>query len=288
MLAFTAMVTMGAALLFGVAPAVHLARESLNGAPNTGRNVAGDAGLLRAVLVASQVGISVILLVAAGLLVRSLIALQQVALGFRPEQILTAQVTLPSQKSRTNSEVRQFGSELLRRVEAIPEVESVGISSVLPLGGADFSRPMFVGNRPEVDGRQTMIGVRSVSPSYFRAVGIAAKRGRLFSDADSEDAAAVAVVNEVMAKIFWPNEDPVGTHLGFTPNDSQVIEVVGVAGDVRHRGPDQEPTPEVYFPFAQQPTPVIALAVRAKVEPSKRRVRFPIVRFEAAFRKKPR
>jgi predicted permease len=222
----------------------------------------------RGLLVVAQVAFSFVLLIAAGLMLRSLVKLQQVDAGFSADNVLTARLSLNWSKYDEDEKVRRFGQALLRGLESDPAVRSAALSFSVPLGTAQpFNRRFQIEGRPvERDARPTL-DFRVVSPRYFETIGQRLVRGRFFAEADDERAPPVAVVNETLARHYWGDADPVGQRVSFGGEQQQWITIVGVVGDVRHYALDREPTHELYQPFAQNPG-WGAVMVRTRVDPA--------------------
>jgi putative ABC transport system permease protein len=218
---------------------------------------------LRRGLVVSEVALAFVLLCGAGLLIRTLWKLYAVDPGFDADRLLVAEVILP--KSKYPDTVRQtnFFQQLLERIKTLPEVESAGGTSNLPLSGTNM---VFLAS---AEGRSDSFpaSFRAVSSDYFRTMRIPLRKGRWFDEHDTADSQSVVVINETMARQVWPNEDPLGKRIkhGFK---QQVAEVVGVIGDVKHAGLDQQSKPEMYAPFSQRPWPFMRVVVRTKSDPS--------------------
>jgi putative ABC transport system permease protein len=254
-LAFTCLLTLLTGVLFGLVPLL-AARGSLR---LSERGVGGGQSRLRSALVVAQVAIALVLLVGAGLMIRSLRSLLQVSPGFRTGHILTARFSLPPRYTNGNRfgtglhrQISVFQRALIGRVIAIPGVQSAGFTSYLPFGGADNNWSFFIEGRPPLPlGVFNSTGYRPVTSGYFETIGIPVVRGRAFTAQDDEDHPPVVMINEAMARAFWPGESPVGQRLKF--GDENWRAIVGIAGDVRHRGLGSEPAPEMYIPWGQVP-----------------------------------
>lgn len=257
-LLFTLAAVVVTAMAFGVVPALHAARanpgESLS---ETSRDLAGGISgrHVRRLLVVSEVALAVVLLVGAGLLVRSFQRLRGVDLGFKTDNLLTMRMELPLPKYQKAETRAAFYGELLRRVDEIPGVESAGMISFLPLSTSGMKFNFSVeGRAMPGDANLPFALYRSVSPDYFRATGIPLQRGRFFDTHDAADTQPVAVVNRKLAEQFWPGEDPTGKRLKVGPPDAPNpwATVVGVVGDVRQNGFYGEQQFELYVPYAQE------------------------------------
>jgi predicted permease len=208
---------------------------------------------LRSALIVSQVAVSFLLLIGAGLMLRSFLKLQHVDPGFQPENVLTMKINLNFSKYNTDDKQRQFFETLLEKIEAQPGVRSAAATMIFPLGESmpmqnDF---MIEGQTPG----QTSVPIgdfRVVSAGYFATLQVPVSEGREFTKGDRPGAPPVVVINRSSAHRFWGNQDPLGKRIS-TDNGKTWIQVVGVVGDVKQNGLDQDATDEIYFPFAQAP-----------------------------------
>lgn len=262
--------TLVVSALFGLAPALSGVKESLQGALRRGgRSVAGGRGRLRGGLVVSQVSLALVLLVGAGLLLRSFVRLTHVDPGFRARGVLTLQFGLPS--SYEGDRRIGFYRQLFADLEAIPGVTAAGGATRLPLGDA-LSTRLEIRGRSFSDGDQPEVQFRRASPDYFKAMGIPVLRGRTFDEGDRPDARPVIVLSRAAARKFWPDEDPIGKQVRFwysgMPADAPWLDVVGVTGDVREFGLDAAPPPVVYVPFSQGPPSSPYVAVHTTGDPA--------------------
>lgn len=255
---FTGGVTVLTAVAFGVVPALHAARANPGDAlAETSRDVAGGLSgrYLRRVLVIAEVAVAVVLLAGAGLLIRSFHRLNQVELGFDPDNLLTMRMVLPMPKYLEPESRRAFYDELLRRIDEIPGVESVGINTRLPLSTSGMKFSFSVEGRTlPTDSNLPFAVYRVVNPDYFRALRIPLHRGRVFDTHDSAGSTPVFLINRRLAEQFWPGEDPTGKRLKIGPADSPNpwVTIAGVVGDVRQTGLYGEQLAELYAPYAQE------------------------------------
>jgi len=254
-LAFSVAVSLASSFAFGIAPALQVSRIDLNSAlKEAGRGSAGARrGSMRNLLVVGEVALSLVLLVGSGLLLESFARLRGVDPGFRADHVLTARVDAPITKYSDFEKRSAFFARLLDRVRALPGVEAAGFSSALPLtwdGGTGAFAPEGVPPRPDLilDANN-----RVVSPGYFEAMRIPLRRGRLIQESDSRDAPPVVLINETMARKFWPNQDPLGKRMKFgLPGDNVPwLRIVGIVGDVRQMHLNDPPRQEMYFPYWQ-------------------------------------
>jgi putative ABC transport system permease protein len=282
-LLFTAGVSLLTGLLFGLAPAVRATREEINSTLKGGSFSAYRSLNLRDLLVVGEIALALVLLIGAGLMIKSFLRLQDVATGFNPANVLTAEISLPRAKYRTREAPAEFYRRLLERVQAVPSVESAGLISSLPLSGMDNDTGFLFEDRPVPDPRERPhTHNRIVSTDYFRALGVPVLRGRAFTAADNANTSRVAMINDTMARLYWPGEDPIGKHIALDfeamkffedkPPEFDLAaglrEIVGVVGDVKHLGLENEPTPEMYVPLAQSSWRDMSLVVRAGVDPA--------------------
>ncbi|MGH9753691.1 MAG: ABC transporter permease [Blastocatellia bacterium] len=270
-LLFTLAVALGAGLLFGLAPALQTAKinliESLkDGARGTGFGHRRISNLLAV----TQIAMTLVLLIGAGLLVRSFIRLLDVNPGFVTENVLTAQVMLPAAKYAQPQQRAEFYRQLETRLKAAPEIASVGAVTRLPLGAlSNVTSFAQIEGQPGQPGRWPEIDFRRASDDYFRAMGIPLRTGRFVTEQDVTSGARLIVINEAMARRFWPNEDPIGKRLrtGVNPEQGNWQTIVGVVGNVRHMGLDIEPRPEIYLHTLTNPLFAPVVVLRAKSDP---------------------
>jgi len=263
-LAFALVLSSLTAIVFGFAPALSLASRNLRGVllegGGRGASARSDA---RRILIGVEVALSLMLLVAAGLLVRSLGELRSVAPGFHAERVLTMSLSLPLVRYDEGEQI-PFYEGLYERIRSLPEVRAVGGTNILPLSD-NYSNDAFqIENRPAPQGERPAAEARSVSPGYFEAMGIPLLRGRLFDERDAAGAARVVVVSESMAAKFWPGEDPLGARITYNrgiPDEGKLDvggigsrEIVGIVSDVKHLDLDEETVPTFYTPQPQEPS----------------------------------
>ena len=260
-LLFTLGLSLATGLLFGLAPALSGSRGSFFGAlKEGGRAVAGGARgrRLRQLLVVGEVAVALVLLVGAGLLLRSFARLLAVDPGFRPEGVLTAEIALPIKKFPDDARRIALTRELLGRLQAIPGVESADTVAPLPLTLYDHVRVYLVEGRPEPPPSETPTAhIRIVTPGFFRTLGVRVLGGRVFTPRDVQDSVPVVLVNQTMAERVWPGENPLGRRITMAGAAGRAdwiwAEVVGVVADIRHQTLDQEGGAEIYVPQLQNP-----------------------------------
>jgi putative ABC transport system permease protein len=273
-LAFTFLLSLASGLIFGIAPALQSSKIDLQEAlkeSGTRSPVLGRART-RSLLVMAEVALALMLLVSAGLLIRSFVRLLEVDPGFNPERILTGEILLPTPKYAEPRRQVAFFKEAVERVEALPGVQAAGGSSSVPLFDNDTGGIQIEG-RPEPHPGELAVEAErpKVTPGYFRAMGIPLLRGRTFTWADNQDSLPVAIISKMAAELYWPNEDPIGKRVSIYDGDERGPvwrQVVGVVGDIRHDGLKERVRPGIYVPVLQSPTFIMVLAVRTRMEPS--------------------
>jgi putative ABC transport system permease protein len=279
--AFTFAVSILTGVLFGLAPALRLARTDPNEAlVDTARGATEGArhNRLRSLLVVSEVALSVVLLVGAGLMIRSFVELIRVDAGFKTAHVLTMEITLPGSVMEDDPfRASRFFDDVLARVRALPGVTAAGASTTLPMGGSKMSIGFSVaGKTTDEPGQQASSPFDVVSPDYFRAMGIPVLAGREFTERDTEKSLPVVVISESLAHRYWPSEDPVGKRMrpdysASKDDDEEEAperEIVGVVGDVKHDGLKDDAKTAIYTPLAQTPLPFASLVVVSDADPS--------------------
>src|SRR5580693_1405596 len=270
-LMFTLGVSGLTAAIFGLAPALEASNPDLNVAlrEGEGRTVAGSRGITRHVLAVSEVALAMVLLVGAGLMINTMLRLQHVNPGFDAKNLLTMLVQLPEggkylkrepggDMERTLPAVAAFNQQLTEKIAALPGVESSGIMSFLPMRGAYMFSFSVLGHPAPAPESRPQAGYDDVSPSIFQTFRIPLKKGRFLDEHDTETAPWAVVVNEAFARKYFSNEDPIGQQilLRYDPypvDEERPRQIVGVIGNVKHRGLGRDTPPFVYAPFTQQP-----------------------------------
>jgi putative ABC transport system permease protein len=273
-LGFTLGMSVITSLLFGLVPAFYASRVELSDALKQGGTRIANGGRMvgiRGVLVVAEIALAVTLVSAAGLLIKSFVALHNVALGFRPERVLVMRATVPAPGSVGIERTRQFFSDMLARVRTLPGALVAG-ATMAPPGYVDSTGAYLIGQLPAQPdwNRAPSVVLSIVAPSTFAALGIPLKSGRDFNDSDTFDRPFVAVVNEALVRKSFSNEGPLGRTI-FCPFDSlKGMKIIGVVGDVRQRGPDREPMPECYMPYLQHAFngATLSLVVRTAGDPN--------------------
>lgn len=273
-LLFTLALSMVTGLVFGLAPAALTASSSLTQFLRAGSrelSTSAGRGRLRRGLVVAEVALALMLLVGAGLLIKSFTALQRVDPGFRTDRVLTFKLSLPETRYPEPFQRAEFFRELMEKITVLPGVEAAGAESNLPMASDMGDRGFRIQGRPEPGPDETLVVDYSrATPDYFRTMGVPLTSGRYFSDSDTADTAPVVVVNRTMAERYWSLEDPVGSRiklLGAAGDQPEWRTIVGVVGDVRHAGLDVPVAPRVYLPHTQDPYQSMAIAVRTAGDP---------------------
>jgi len=267
-LAFTLTASLLTGILFGLAPALQLPRLSIHEVVKDGGR--GSTGTrrrcLRHFLVVSEVAVALVLLIGAGLLINSFLRLQKVDRGFDARNVLTLNLTLS--RYSTNEQQIAFLRQVLERTALAPGVRAVGLTSTLPLQGGPSTEFVIEDRAPLALGDEPAADIRIVDPNYFRAMGIPLRAGRPFTENDSTDAPKVMVINENMARRFWPDEDPIGKRVTMKDWGPPLTgEIVGVAGDVKSGGLDSETRPMIYWAYPQFPVIFNSIVVRTEADP---------------------
>jgi putative ABC transport system permease protein len=267
---FALAVSVGAGLLFGVLPAWSLARGDLQAALKDGGRGASGSRRAHASLVVLEVALSIVLVAGALLMVQSFLRLQRQGFGFEPERVLSARLLLPGYRYDGAERVAAFTTALVERLQAIPGVEAAGVTNYLPLSGWWGQTAFAIEGRPEApSGSEPIADSRLATEDYFDAMGIRLVAGRTFTRRDARSGSPVAIVNETLARRYWPGENPVGRRILMGAGDRrEAVEIVGVVGDVKSFGLEEETHAELFRPYAQSPSPLLGLAVRTGGDPS--------------------
>ena len=282
-LGFTLLMSMLTGIIFGLVPACQAVKFDLQTTLKEGGRASTSLkgrSRLRAVLVVTEVALSLVLLVGAGLLIKSFWRLQQVDTGFKAEQLLTLRLFPPASTYADDHQEAAFYENLLQRVRSLPGVKEAAVADGMPLGDSSGGTVMEVEGRPTEMSALNSAGWRVVSSDYFRTMGVRLLHGRFLEDTDQQQAMPVAVINETLARAHWPDEDPIGRRirlLNRPPGEATTVflTVVGVAADVKNNGLTEEARQEVYVPLRQREAAVsgmgldhqMSLAVRTSVEP---------------------
>ena len=273
---FTLGISVITGVLFGLFPALQASKTDLNATlKEAGRGgVEGPKRLrVRNALVISEFALALVLLIGAGLLLKSFQRLQVVSPGFEPTKLLTMRLALPDGKYDKLEKGQAFFENLFTRMESRPEVKAVGAINLLPFGGGGGDRSFTIEGQPVPEGKpRPDEQVRFISVGYFKAMEIPLLKGRDITKHDVATAPQVIVVNQAMAKKFWPHEEALGKRIFFSRNNPKLYEIVGIVGNVKHRGLDLEDKPEIYIPFLQPlfadaTVPAMYVVVRTTGEP---------------------
>jgi putative ABC transport system permease protein len=271
-LGFTMLVSFGAGIIAGIAPAFQASTADTSGTlkQETGRTGGSSVKQrTRKALVIAEVALSLILLIGAGLMIRSFWKLQQVDPGFEIGNTLTMSVGLSPTRYSDPRQQAAFFDRALEQVSALPGVVSAGVTTTLPLVGEGSIQPFTIEGRPEPGvGEQPMAATRYTSPDYFRAMGIPLRQGRFFNDQDRENRVPVVIISEAMARQFWPGQDPIGRRMTASFHLQQgPREIVGVVGDVKGQGLDADLSATMYMPYKQAPRPFMTFVARTASDP---------------------
>uniref|UniRef100_Q01SG7 ABC transporter permease n=1 Tax=Solibacter usitatus (strain Ellin6076) TaxID=234267 RepID=Q01SG7_SOLUE len=269
--AFALAVSILTGVLFGIVPALRDSGANIKSVLSEGGRggTAGRSGrVIRNTLVAAEIALAVVVLIGAGLLVRSFVQLRSVNPGFQPAGILTARVPLSGGRNSALERRISFFQQLTARLAAVPGVRSVGAVNGVPLSGLGAGSPFAVEGRPapSAEHRPTAIW-RSVTPAYFQTMAIPLIAGRTFTGADNQQATPVILVNQTLARRFWPGTSALGGRIAIDQNGGRVAEIVGVVGDVKPVRIDDEEWPTIYSPYAQAPVAAMTLTVRTTGAP---------------------
>jgi predicted permease len=278
-LGFTLLISVATGLITGVVPAWRLSNVNVGEALKHGGRGADTGGKhTRSILVVAEVALSLILLVGAGLLMRTLWKLQSVDPGFNPHNVLTASLSLADKKFSTPQQTSLFYEQVRQQVKAVPGVTSAALVTSLPFSGGSIQPVGLEGHPVVAMADQPEVPVRLISADYFRSMGIGILQGREFTDNDTSERPRVAVISEAMAKRFWPGERAIGKHVSLTFSLGGPREIVGVVDNVKLRGLDvQEDLPTLYSPVSQLDypdpkfdefrSPSLSLVVRTSLAP---------------------
>jgi len=269
-LLFTLAVSMLAGIIFAVLPALTASKTRLNETlKEGGRSQMSGVGShrTRGALVAAEIAIALVVLIGAGLLVKSFARLQAVKPGFDPANVTTMFLWLSDSKYTTAGPRIAFLKEVVARLEALPGVQGVALSNDMPIGGTDTSTYPAIEGSPADQSERVLMGIHVVNPGYFEAMRIPILRGRAFDEHDDSQSKPVTIISESIAKRFWPDEDPIGRHLGTGQPDGWK-EIIGIVGDVRYEGLHESTGFHSYSPHLQEPLPYFAVALRSSLDPA--------------------
>jgi putative ABC transport system permease protein len=261
-------------LLFGLAPALQSSRpnlvESLKEA-GRGSGASSHRNRLRSALVVSEVALTLVLLVCAGLLIRSVLRLKNVDTGFNPKNILAMNIGLPSARYPKPENQIAFYKQVMERIAALPGVKAAGTTSVLPLSDNFDGRGLLVEDQPRARGEEISVDLYVTTPGYIRAMDIPLLRGRAFSEQDTADSFKVALINKTMAEQLWPNQDPLGKRIKFPGSEKSPQPwrtIVGVVSNVAQYALDKQAPMQMYLPHEQFPTSFNSIVVKTETDPT--------------------
>jgi putative ABC transport system permease protein len=268
-LGFTLLVTMATGIIFGLAPAIQASRPNLNDTlKEGGRGTTGGHHRVRSSLVITEVALALVLLISAGLLIRSFVFLQRVDPGFNPSNALAVNIGLPGRKYSNQELYKSFFTRLLEGLSTSAGVTAVGVTQSLPIQGDFLLGFSIQGRPPDPPGQDKSTNYYAVSPGYFEAMGIPLLRGRAFTEQDNQTAPPVVLINETMAKQYFPDEDPIGQRINVTNGPERFREIVGIVGDVKQYGLARPSPLQTYEPYLQNPFGGVTLVVRTVGDPT--------------------
>lgn len=270
-LCFTLGIALLCGLIFGLAPAFESSGLDLNRALKEASGQASRSGRgarMRRIFVGGEIALAVVVLISTTLLVKSFVRITQSDLGFRPANVMSAQLELPKTKYSAEAQIRNFYEQALARIRALPQVNAAGGSEYVPFGGDDSTAVIHVVGRPsERPGEEIGAEFSAVTPEYFPAMQIPLLQGRGFTMQDGPDAARAVVINQTLARQQWPNKNPVGEKLEFGEQHT-VCTVIGVVQDVKMFTQSGRPRRQIYVPFAQFPQRHMAIVARSSRDAS--------------------
>jgi putative ABC transport system permease protein len=270
-LGFTLAIILLTGLIFGAMPALQTSRVDLNDTlKEGGRGNSGVRSRARSLLVVSEIAMSLILLVGAGLMIQSFLRLRRVNIGLNTKNVLTATLVLPRAKYARDDQRTAFFKQLVERMRNLPGVEAASATGTLPLGGTTWGRSLTVEGYPVLSvGQMPSIQYTVVMPGYFRTMGITLLAGRDFNDADTKDSQNITIIDERLARQYWPNESPLGKRIRFgPPEDNEPWHtIVGVVSAVRHQRVQEETKPSVYLPHQKIAISGMSLVARTSANP---------------------
>ena len=273
-LAFTLGISLLTGVIFGLVPALQATRPDLTDSLKEGDrgSTGGIRGMrIRNILVVAEVVFSLILLIGAGLMIRSFIRLQQFDFGFNPDRAITMRVQLPGSKYRGAKPINDFYQQLLTRLENVPGIQAVGATSSVFLTDTPNSTNFSIEGRPVPQGAEAIeVPLDSITPGYFGVMGVPLLKGREFDNRDINGATPVAIINDTFARRFFPDEEPVGKRYvyGRPAPDNPWITIVGVVADTRRTGFDRPVRPETFLPEAQAADNVLTVIARTTADPA--------------------
>jgi putative ABC transport system permease protein len=271
-LGFSLLLSLATSFIFGLAPALAAAKTDPNEAlKEGGRGISGGLRQqrLRSLLVVSEIALALVLLLGAGLMIRTFWQLQQVNPGFQADHLLTAEIELPTDtKYKERQEQAAIFERFLDGVRAVPGVRAAALAQIVPLTQHEDGTGFLIdGRAPRSESENTTAEFRAVSADYFHTLAIPVLQGRGFTEHDRAETPCVVVIDSSLARLYWPNENPLGQHLRFR-RQGALYEIVGVVGAVKHGGLDKQAKPTIYAPFLQVPRMRMSLLLRTTLAPA--------------------
>jgi putative ABC transport system permease protein len=269
-LAFSFGLSLLTGLFFGLAPALQSSKLDLNEALKEGgrQTSAGSGHRLRSAMVVTEIALAVVLLIGAGLMMKSLLRLLQTNLGFQTENLLTMTVIAPPTKYTEDNQQINFNDQLRQRVQALPGVASAGTVNILPVNAGNTTRFIIDGDPIPPPGKETEANIRTVSEDYFKTLGVPLLAGRMFDERDTADKPGVVIIGKTIADRMFAGRDPVGRLLKYSSIQGQGDLIVGVVGDVKITGIDEALRPVLYYPFRQSSSTFANLVARTNTDPT--------------------
>ncbi len=269
-LAFSFGLSLLTGLVFGLAPSLQSSRLDLNEVlKEGGRNTAaGMSHRLRSTMVVAEIALAVVLLIGAGLIMKSLLRLLQTNVGFKTDNLLTMTVVLPAAKFNQPNQIINAQQQLQDRLQSLPGVSSAGTIDILPLNGGNTSRFFVEGDPIPTPGQELEANVRVVSDTYFKTLGVPLLGGRMFDERDTQDKPGVVIVSRSIADRLFAGRDPVGRKIRYSATDDSADLIVGVVGDVKTTGLDESVRPVLYYPFRQAPAPIANFVLHTDTDPT--------------------
>jgi putative ABC transport system permease protein len=272
-LGFTLAVSLLTGIIFGMAPALEATRMKLQESLKEGSKSIGGgtrSNRLRSAFVVTEIALALVLLVGAGLLVRSFNRLQSVDPGFNPNNVLTMRISLPTRKYDTDRKRIDFFRQAVEQIKALPGVEAAGATNYLPFAGPHSGTIVEIEGRPKLPpGQELQTGACVTDANYFGAMQIPLKSGRLFTEQEATEMRHVVVINEAFARKNFPGEDPLGKRVTiYMKEDNVPTEIIGIVGDHKHMGLDSEIEPMSYWPHPEQAFPFMTFVIRTQGDPA--------------------
>lgn len=269
-LGFTFLLSLLTGIIFGLIPAIQASRvefnELLKDSPR-GSTSGVHHAYVRRLTIICEVALSLLLLVGAGLMIKSFLRLQGISPGFNPDNLLTARVFLNADEYPEAPQKAAFFQQALQQLETMPGVQSVGATTTLPLSGGSMNFKFSVDGQAKAPAEKIPAQYRAISPDYFRTMGIPLLAGREFTSTDESNAPAVVVINDTIARRVFPDGDALGKHITITYGKPTSREIVGIVGDVKHLRLNEDAKPEMYVPYSQNPWSFMTFVIRSEVPP---------------------